>query len=347
MHGKSSCTSLCAQIFIDAETDPTVLSGAEMTLMGGACRIGGKEHFLFEACEYMDSFLDFNPTVAVILNIEMDHVDYFHSIEQIRDSFAAFADRTGPDGTVIANWDDENVRLALQNYPGRIVTFSLNDPTAEFSVRDLTTVQGHPHFTVLHRGEPLLETTMAVFGSFHAYNALAATAATTLCGIPPHKIAASLARFPGAKRRMELLGQVNGAPVYDDYAHHPTEVAATVRAMRPAAQGRLVTLFQPHTYSRTRELWNEYRTAFHSADEILLLDVYAAREQPDPVVDLDRLADEINGLEGRTCARHWSDYGEVAAHLTETLQPGDLCVVMGAGNVFRLYPMLPLQEVCQ
>ena len=347
MHGKSTCTSMCAQILLDAEVDPTILSGATYAPMGGAYRLGdSKEHFLFEACEYMDSFLDFNPTVAVLLGAELEHVDYFKDMEQITESFARFASLTGEAGVTVVNIDDANIlesaRRALdRGRTGRLVTFSAEgNPAANFHARNVRTVGGLPCFELIARGESLGTVSMAVPGRHQVVNALAAAAAMDACGIPSAAILSGLAHFVGAGRRMEYKGQVNGAKVYDDYGHHPTEVKATLEGAKAlceaeTAGGRLICVFQPHTYSRTAALYGEFLTAFNAADTVLFLDIYAAREVNTYGVSSEGLAEDVNAA-----APHKALYcpsPEQAAEAVRALaRKGDTVVIMGAGDVIQV-----------
>lgn len=338
MHGKSTCTSMCAQVFMDADTDPTVLSGAELASMNGAFRIGGENYFIFEACEYMDSFLDFNPTIAVILNIEMDHVDYFHSMEQIRRSFAAFASLTGKNGYAVANADSENVRLALGGYEGKIITFGVaND--ADFRAVNLHYRKGKPDFDVLYKGKPFCHVTLCVTGEHNVYNALAACASAFLCGIAPQKISEGLENFHGAKRRMEMKGTLNGADVYDDYGHHPTEVKTTLDGVARMGYKNLWCVFQSHTYSRTAELFGDFVKAFESADNVIFADIYAARETDTLGMSGSRLAEAV----GKKAA-YLGGNKEIADYLNKNVQSGDVLVIMGAGDIYKIFDLLNIEE---
>ncbi|MBO5702223.1 MAG: UDP-N-acetylmuramate--L-alanine ligase, partial [Clostridia bacterium] len=277
MHGKSTCTSMCALSFMHAEGDPTVLSGATLAEMGGAYRIGGEDNFIFEACEYMDSFLDFNPNVAIILNIELDHVDYFKSITQIRRSFSDYAAITGPAGYAVVNGDDDNVRLAMAGYVGTLVTFGLSEG-CDYTAYNIEYISGMASFDVYFRGNFAAHITLSVPGKHNVYNALAAFAAAMICGLDAATVAEGLSHYLGAGRRMEYKGKWNDVDVYDDYAHHPTEIAVTLQGFRDMGFGRLFCIYQPHTYSRTAALWDDFVSALSTADRVLPVDIYAARE---------------------------------------------------------------------
>lgn len=339
MHGKSSCTSMCAATLLSAGTEPTVLSGAELAAMNGAYTVGKNENFVFEACEYMDSFLDFNPTVAVILNIEMDHVDYFHSMEQIRTSFARYAALTGPDGFAVCNADDPETANILQGYRGTPITFGIHAPHADWRAEDLTVSHGKYSFRVLEHGQEFCRISLNVIGRHHVYNALACVAVCRLCGLTPKQIEQGLAGFTGAKRRMEYKGTLNGAAVYDDYGHHPTEIRATLQGARalPSAEGRLFCVYQPHTYSRTKALFDEFAHAFDDADRVLLTEIYAARETDSLGVSSSLLANAI-GTGADSCA----SLEQAAELLCREVTEKDAVVIMGAGDIYRIYDALPL-----
>lgn len=350
MHGKSTTTSMCAQILLDAAVDPTILSGADYAPMGGAYRLGdSREHFLFEACEYMDSFLDFNPTVAVLLGAEMEHVDFFKDMEQIRTSFANFASLTGASGVTVVNYDDpdilESARRALsRGGTGRLVTFSAEgDPAADFTARDRRTEGGLPVFTLVAYGEPLADIHLSVPGRHQTINALAAAATMWTVGIDPRAIVSGLSHYVGAGRRMERRGDINGATVYDDYGHHPTEVKATLEGAKALCtattpDARLICVFQPHTYSRTAQFYEQFLTAFDAADYVLLPDIYAAREINTFGVSSEQLAADINAAhpDGTPKALFCPTHEATADAVRALARPHDAVVIMGAGDVLKV-----------
>ncbi len=339
MHGKSTCTAMCDAIFC-AAADPTVLCGAELAgECHSSCRIGqSREHFIFEACEYMDSFLDFNPTLAVILNIGMDHVDYFHSMEQIHASFLAFANRTGEKGTLLYNADDAESVKALAAYKGEVHTFGLHS-AAEFFAKHLVMREDGTTFE-LYRGACCLgEIRLRVCGLHSVYNALAAASAAILSGLPMEAVVRGLAHFGGAKRRMEKKGRLHGAIVYDDYAHHPDEIAATLAGARQMGFRRVLCAYQPHTYSRTIGLFEEFTHAFRHADRVFFADIYAAREK-NPTGISSRLLAEGIGERALYCG----SFSAVADAICREADEGDLVIVMGAGDIFEVFDLLPLDK---
>lgn len=341
MHGKSSCTSMCAEALIECGAEPTVLSGAELPIMNGAYCVRGDENFVFEACEYMDSFLHFNPNVAVILNIEMDHVDYFKSMEQIHNSFAKYASLVGDNGTVIYNVDDADVRLALDGAHSKLISFGIDSGDATYRAVNICCKNGRYSFDIVYQGVQLAHIDLNVTGYHNVYNALAAFAACRECGVSADALAKALGGFCGACRRMEYKGSVGGAYVYDDYGHHPTEISATLSGAKSLcdAGGRLFCVYQPHTYSRTAALLDEFATAFGVCDRVIFADIYAAREQNTFGVSSELLAKMVG--EKATYAGGFFDSADV---LNRELREGDVCVVMGAGDIYKVFDHLNFDE---
>ncbi len=334
-HGKSTCTSMCAEILLGADADPTVLSGAELARMGGAYHVGGNELFVFEACEYMDSFLDFNPTVAVVLNVELDHVDYFTGLDHMRTSFGQFMARAGQRGVAVINADDADTMRAAAEFDGEKLTFGIESEAARVRATGVHTVNGKYAFRILFDGVPLCDVTLAVSGYHNIYNALAAAAACHVCGMTGDEIAHGLAAFTGAHRRMEYRGTCNGAALFDDYAHHPTEIAATLSGARKLTDGRLFCVFQSHTYSRTHALFDAFADALRLADRVLVTDIYAARETDTKGVTPARLAARIGAD-----AEAVSSFAAAADVLSHELRAGDVAVIMGAGDVYKVFDYL-------
>jgi UDP-N-acetylmuramate--alanine ligase len=341
MHGKSTCTSMCASVLIGADADPTVLSGAELSIMGGAYRVGesAKDFFLFEACEYMDSFLDFNPNIAVVLNIEMDHVDYFKSMEHIKRSYRSFASIAGQDGCVVANADDEEVRMALSGISPRVVSFGIECESADVRAANIECKKGRYSFDIISKGETVCRAELSVSGYHNIYNALATAAVALECGLDGEQIKSGLKAFAGAARRMEYKGECGGVPIYDDYAHHPTEIRATLEGAKRMVEdgGRLWCVFQSHTYSRTAALLDGFAESLSIADRVLVCDIYAAREENIYGVSPEKLAALIDG------ARAVHGFDEPAEILKRELKNGDVAIIMGAGDVWKVFERLDLK----
>lgn len=337
MHGKSTTTSMLECIFRVAETNPTVSCGAPMKDIGGRCdRIGGEDYFLFEACEYMDSFLDFYPSQVVVLNIEMDHLDYFHSLDQIKKSFARFIDRTGEHGTVYLNRCDADVMDAAAHYCGRTVTFGVESQDADYNADEIEFNHGMPAFTLFRHGEALCRIRLHVPGAHSVTDALAAAVAAIENGISPEMAAKGLLEFDGAARRMDYRGKTaSGALVYDDYAHHPTEIASTLNAAAAMDHKKIYCVFQPHTYTRTKELFGDFAAALaHPAiSDILLADIYPARETDTLGMSSALLAEAVRTRGGHCRA---ASREEILHILHDEAMEGDMILVMGAGDIGTL-----------
>ncbi len=338
MNGKSTTTAMCGHILRGAG-DPTVFCGAEASALDGAsCLIGREKQLLvFEACEYKDSFLDFAPNVAVILNVGMDHVDYFENLAQIQKSFRNYAELVGADGVMIANADDENTVAAMDGFNGNLLTFG-RSARADFRAVNVESHKGCRRFDLVYRGEKLCEIGLLQPGDYQVENALAAAAATYVCGVEPNVIRDRIATYVGVKRRMEYKGKLNGGAVYDDYAHHPTAIAATLAGAREMGFQRIFCVYQPHTYSRTAGLFEEFSRAFDCADRVIFADIYAAREQNVSGVSSEQLANAVGDR-----AIYCDGFHAIAERLACEVQPNDLVLVMGAGDIDGLFPLLPLE----
>jgi len=265
-------------------------------------------------------------------------------MEQIRASFAAFADRAGKDGCVVYNADDRETCLSMCDVIPRRVTFGIENTTADYRATGIDLTGGYASFDLWHHDRPMGRVRLRVPGRHNVYNALAAAAATHECGLCSRDIVRGLEEFEGAVRRMEYKGKLNGAVVFDDYGHHPTEVNATLRESRLLGTGRLICAFQPHTYSRTATLFEDYVKALTLADTVVVAPIYAARETDDRGVSATKLAEAVNAATGREVARGCEDMALVVGALCELARPGDTVIVMGAGNIDSVYVGLPLEK---
>ena len=331
-HGKSTCTAMISHILIASGADPTVMCGAETAEMGGAYRVGGGEGFVFEACEYKDSFLGFFPSASVVLNIDLDHTDYFTGgLPQIKASFRKYAlIALEEGGAAIANADDENTSSALAGLP--LITFGVKND-ADFTAENISYASGYAEFDVMKRGEHFCRVHMSIPGEHNVYNALAAAAACDLAGVAPDDIGRYISDFTGLSRRFEKKGSVRGADVYIDYAHHPRELRAAVSAARKLCRGKLTCVFEPHTYSRTYSLFDEFAASFAGADRVIFTDIYAAREVNTYGVSSAQLAEAAKGEYAPT-------YAETAEKVLEDIGAGDLVLVLGAGTVTEVAKLL-------
>lgn len=322
-HGKTTTTSMMTHILMEANLDPTVMIGGYLPLLHAGHRVGHGDTILLESCEYCDSFLNFFPTLAVILNVEADHLDYFKDLEDIQKSFHQFASLAT--FGVIANGDDPHTVSAMQGID--YVSFGLGEQNR------IHAANMHPdwqHFDVICDGEYYCHLDMGVLGKHNALNALAAAAAAWMMGIPGEAVFHGLESFHGAGRRMEFKGKFQGADVYDDYAHHPDELSATVSAVRSAMPGRRIVLaFQPHTYTRTKALFDDFVRELKKPDVVILSEIYAARERNTVGISSLDLAKQIPG------AVYCETLPEVTDQLRKIVQEGDVVITMGAGDIFR------------
>ena len=322
-HGKTTTTSMLTHILMEADLDPTVMIGGYLPLLHASHRVGHGDTILLESCEYCDSFLNFFPTLALVLNVEEDHLDYFKDLADIQKSFHKFAEMAT--FGVVANGDDPHTVQALEGID--YVTFGLGDGNR---IHAANMCPDWRHFDVLCDGEFYCHLDMGVLGRHNAMNALAASAAAWMMGIPGQAVSRGLVSFHGAGRRMEFKGKFHGADVYDDYAHHPDEVAATISAVRDAMPGRrLVLAFQPHTYSRTSALFDDFVRELSRADVLVLAEIYAARERNTIGISSADVAEKIPG------AVFCETLPEVTEYLRQNVREGDVVLTMGAGDIFR------------
>ena len=322
-HGKTTTTSMLTHILMEANLDPTVMIGGYLPLLHASHRVGHGDTILLESCEYCDSFLNFFPTLALVLNVEEDHLDYFKDLADIQKSFHKFAEMAT--FGVVANGDDPHTVQALEGID--YVTFGLGEGNR---IHAANMCPDWRHFDVLCDGKFYCHLDMGVLGRHNAMNALAASAAAWMMGIPGEAVSRGLVSFHGAGRRMEFKGKFHGADVYDDYAHHPDEVAATISAVRDAMPGRrLVLAFQPHTYSRTSALFDDFVRELSRADVLVLAEIYAARERNTIGISSADVAEKIPGAVFR------ETLPEVTEYLRQNVREGDVVLTMGAGDIFR------------
>ncbi len=335
-HGKTTCTSMTATILYKCGKNPTIHIGAGLPLIGGSVRVGGSEIFVTEADEYKESFLAFPPTVAVILNIDADHLDYYRDIDHITDSFAHYVAMLPEDGFCIVNGDDVRAVSLLKNARCPSMTFGLGEGCDWRACEIKADEHGGHSFDLIHNGEFQCRVALSIPGRHHVYNALAAIAASSLCGVDSQCAAEQLADFKGADRRFQLIGEIGGATVYHDYAHHPAEIRATMDAASLLPHNRLWLVFQPHTFTRTKALFNDFAASFDKADKVVLLDIYAAREDNPGDVSSQALCEATNQRDGLGRCRHAASFEEAAAIVKAERQPGDLIFTVGAGDVDKL-----------
>ena len=329
-HGKTTTTSMCTHICMAAEKDPTVMIGGTLPLLNAGHRIGHGNTIIMEACEYYNSFLSFYPTVAVVLNIEADHLDFFKDLEEVKRSFRIFASKVPEDGgTIVANADDANTMDALKGIHRKMITFGMNS-NADVYARNIRYSGTTTTFDVIYKGRKFTDVTLHVPGVHNVKNALAATAACICVGIRPNAVKYGLAGFNGAGRRFEFKGKFNGADVYDDYAHHPGELKALLNTLDSLDYKRTIVVFQPHTYSRTAALFEDFVEQLKRPDVLLLAEIYAARESNTIGISSSALAERIPN------ASFYPDFDTLENALRAIARPGDIILTVGAGDVYKI-----------
>lgn len=333
-HGKTTTTSILAHALINAEKDPTISIGGELDIIGGNIKAGKSQYFLTEACEYTNSFLKFFPNIAVITNIEEDHLDFFKGIEDIRNSFRNYALLTNPDGYVVAWGEDPEIIKTLEGTDCNVIYYGLSDKF-DIYASNIKYNSGFPEFDVMKKDEILCHISLNVPGKHNILNTLAAIAVCDIYNIDLEKAARGIEKFHGTHRRFEKKGTVNGADVIADYAHHPTEIRATLSTAKTFGKSKIWCVFQPHTYTRTRTLWQDFLTCFEDTDHLILTDIYAAREAFDGVTTSEKLAGEIKN----TDAFYIKEFEDIKKYLEENVSTDDMVFVMGAGNIINLAEM--------
>ena len=328
-HGKTTTTAMITHIFMEAQRDPTVMLGGYLPLLHAGHRVGNGDTIIMESCEYCDSFLNFYPTVAIISNIEADHLDYFKDLAAVECSFRKFAGLVPRTGHVIANGDDRNTVQTLEDL--HYISFGLgekNDIRAENLSEDFRS------FDVLCFGKKYCHVHLNVYGRHNVYNALAAAAAAYVMNVDGAAVAAGLESFTGAGRRLERKGSYHGAAVYDDYAHHPGELHALIDAVKTMGFRRIILAFQPHTYTRTKALFSDFVAELKRVDIAVLAEIYAARESNKIGISSRDLAREIPG------AVFFETLPEVAEYLRSVAQEGDIILTVGAGDIYKAGELL-------
>lgn len=329
-HGKTTTTSMLAHALISANLDPTVSVGGELDIIGGNIKATTSDYFITEACEYTNSFLSFFPTVAVITNIDEDHLDFFSGIDEIIESFKKFAELTRDVGYVVAFGADENIKKALGNTDLNVKYYGIG-AGYEYHAENVRYVGGFSSFEVWHNDNLMCKLSLKVPGEHNVLNALAVLAVCDLWNADISLAQAGIESFCGAHRRFEKKGEFLGATIIDDYAHHPTEIRATLKSAAEFDHNKLWCIFQPHTFSRTRALWNDFCESFDNVDELILTNIYAARELPDGITKSETLAADIakRGVK----VRYVENFDEIEQILKSELNKGDMVFTMGAGNV--------------
>jgi len=349
VHGKTTTTSMITHILLAAEADPTIMIGGILPILGSGYRVGKGNIIALESCEYYNSFLSFFPTVAIVLNVDADHLDFFRDIDDLKSSFRKFASLVPDNGYIICNGDDENTMEALAPLNRELFTFGLstgagNDriqpytPPIRVLGTNVSNAGRNPSMDVLYDGEPFCSIKLQIPGIHNLKNALAATAAAITLGISPKAIEGGLNSYTGVDRRFEYKGKCNGADVYDDYAHHPCELRATLDAVSTLDYKRVILAFQPHTFSRTKALFPDFVKELSRADVTFLAEIYAAREKNDIGITSGVLAEAVPG------ARYCATFPEIANEISAIAREGDIVLTVGAGDIYKVGELLTQKQ---
>ena len=333
-HGKTTTTSMFSSVLLAADADPTISVGGILEAIGGNIRVGKSETFITEACEYTNSFLSFFPTMSIILNIEEDHMDFFKDLDDIRNSFRLFAKRLPKDGVLIINKEIKDYEKITEGLECKVLTYGM-DPSCSYHAENITfNEQGFGEFDVMHHSIPLGHIVLGVPGKHNVSNALAVIAAARKLGIPMEQIQAGLLGFSGTNRRFQYKGTLDGVTIIDDYAHHPTEIRATMEAAKNYPHREIWCIFQPHTYTRTKAFFHEFAKSLSLADHIVLADIYAARETDTLGMSSALLCEEVKKL-GADC-HYFQTFAEIEDFVKSHTVHGDLLITMGAGDVVNI-----------
>lgn len=333
-HGKTTTTSMISHILLEGNCDPTISVGGILPAIGGNIRVGNSEMFVTEACEYTNSFLSFYPKISLILNMDADHLDFFKDIDDIRHSFRLFAEKLPSDGTLIIDSDTEKYEDIIQDLPCEVITYGIHH-AANYTARNIRYDEfGHATFDCVKDGVVLDTYSLSVPGIHNVSNALATLALGYKLGLDPQVMKAGLKHFSGTDRRFQYKGKIGDVTIIDDYAHHPTEIRATLTAAQNYPHNTLWCVFQPHTYTRTKALLPEFAQALSLADHVVLADIYAARETDTLGISSRDLQEKISQL-GTDC-HYFPTFDEIENFLLENCIPGDLLITMGAGDVVTI-----------
>lgn len=338
-HGKTTTTSMLSWIFVESLLDPTIQVGADLKILNNQnYRIGKSDYFIIEACEYVRSFLKFFPKTAVVLNIEEDHLDCYKDLNDIKDAFNKFLDIPKEDGLIVLNADDTDCMDISKNHLAKVITFGIENTNSNWIAKEIVLNQNGGYSFIATNGTISIDITLNVPGYHNIYNALAAIAVTISYNVSEDSIKKALFDFRGASRRFEYVGTVKSAQIFDDYAHHPTEIKATINSARSINSNKLWVVFEPHTYTRTYNLFNDFVTAFENVDKVIITDIYAAREKDTGLVNSKQLAEKIN--EHSNNCIYLPSLEDAKKHLLDNVGENDIILTVGAGTITKLGRML-------
>lgn len=339
-HGKTTTTSMLSTILANTNINPTILLGGQLKEIGGNVKLGSRNCILTEACEYKGNILKYFPSIAIILNMDEDHLDYFKSMDHIIETFASYAENLNKEDYLIINNDDENKDKIIDRTSAKVITFGI-DSESDYSAKNISFEKGDTKFDLYIDNKFISCITINLIGRHNVYNALASIAASHMYGVPIETIKENIFRYKGVERRLELKGFYKNIKILDDYAHHPTEIQVTLDAVKNSNEGRIYCVFQPHTFTRTQKLFDNFKLAFKDADVAIITDIYAARELDDGSVHSQDLVNAIENTE----AIYLKDFKDIQNYLIENLKANDVVITMGAGNIHELGESL-LEKEC-
>ncbi len=339
-HGKTTTTSMISLCFLEALENPSIQVGAYLKPLNGNYMVGNSEHFIIEACEYVESFLKFSPKAEVILNIDNDHLDYFKTFENIKNAFIKYVKLLPEDGILVTNADDTNCLDLIQYTNATSITYGIQNKKADFYAENIIfDYDGFAEFDVYHKGQFFDKIKLSIPGIHNVSNALACIALCTKYGIEKSALKSALLKFTGAHRRFEFKGKIdNKVSVYDDYGHHPTEILATAKSLSHKKYHHSWVVFQPHTYSRTKNLLEDFAKALLNFDNVIVLDIYAAREKNTYGITSKDLVNQLISI-GKD-AKYIPDFKECVSYIKNNVEENDIVMTLGAGTVTEIGPML-------
>ena len=339
-HGKTTVTSMTSLILRNADYKPTILVGGNLPQIHGNVEIGETKYFVTEACEYMDSFLELRPNIGVILNIDSDHLDYFKDMEHIVRSFSTFVEQIPPHGIIIAFGDNPFVRSILKDHQNKI-TYGYSESNDFYAENITFNENGYPTFDICHKGHRITSIELSVPGEHNVLNSMASFVTASYLGVETPTIVSTLKEYSGTNRRFDYVGTTdNGVKIIDDYAHHPTEIRATLSAARNVKHNKLWLVFQPHTYTRTKALFNEFVDAFEDTDVVILTDIYAAREKDIYNISSYKLMNAMKVRHPDKPVYYVKDFEDIVKYIQKFAGKDDIVMTMGAGDVYKVGDML-------
>ena len=334
-HGKTTTTSMVSMCFLESQLDPTIQIGANISAINGNNRVGKSDYFILEACEYSESFLSFFPKAEIILNIDNDHLDYYKDIDHIKETFIKYIKLLPDDGILVYNADDKHCSHFSRYTKAKSLTFGIETSNANYTAKNIEfDKNGFPSFDVYHNNIFYKTFKLSIPGKHNIYNALSCIALCDEFGLDKFEMKTALQKFTGAGRRFELVGEINGAKIFDDYGHHPTEITAVANALKKKKYNHSWVVFQPHTYSRTKALLDDFASCLTNFDNIIVTDIYAARETNTYNVSSKDIVNKIEELGRR--AYYIPNFDDIIEFLKRNVKPDDIIITQGAGTVTQI-----------